>query len=213
MAESIKLFLATPWLIAVVVALILFLCGVVIVALMQGRELSFWPPKIGPKNVSEQIQKNASEMAPLKSTPSKKLGAACICYVVENGETKILPVRTSARRWTFPKGGVDKEDLPIEVARRSALEEGGCIGTILEPSVGQYLHRKQDLKLHPVGEQLIDVYLMKKERQIEAPEKHRDPTWVTFEQALAFLSEGRSDEFVSEFAAILARAKIRIDRI
>lgn len=212
MLESMKLFLATPWLIIVVMTLILFLCGVIIVAMKQGRELSFWPPKIGPRNVSEHAQ-NSSAAAPLEPTPSKNLGAACICYMIESGEPKILLVRTSARRWTFPKGRVDKDDLPIEVARRSALEEGGCIGTILEPSVGQYRHRKQDLKLRPVGEQLIDVFLMKKERQIEAPENHREPTWVTFEQALAFLSEGRSEEFVGEFAAILARAKIRINRI
>lgn len=209
MVEIIQLFNSNPGLIAFVIGIVLFLCGVVIFALIQGRELTFWPPKIGPRIVSSPTQDNSAQ----SPSPSKNMAAACICYVVENGETKILLVRTSARRWTFPKGGVDKEDLPIEVARRSALEEGGCIGTILEPIVGQYLHRKQDLKLHPVGEQLIDVYLMKKERQIEAPEKHRDPTWVTFEQALAFLSEGRSDEFVSEFAAILARAKIRIDRM
>ena len=53
--EIIKLVLSNPYALGAGLVLLVFLVGVVVVALSQGREISAWPPKIGPRLVSSTL--------------------------------------------------------------------------------------------------------------------------------------------------------------
>ncbi len=53
--DVLKLLLENPYALGAAIAALLFVAVVVVVALAQGREISLWPPKIGPRLVRPQF--------------------------------------------------------------------------------------------------------------------------------------------------------------
>ena len=70
----------------------------------------------------------------------KTMGVKCL---IENNE-KFLMIRNSYghRQWTFPGGGVDRNELPENAAQRETREEVGIEVTNLVP-LGEYFSTRQ----------------------------------------------------------------------
>ena len=56
-----------------------------------------------------------------------------VCYRRSDAGVKLLLVRSSAGRWTLPKGGVEKGELQADAAAREAREEAGVRGSDYRP--------------------------------------------------------------------------------
>lgn len=116
-------------------------------------------------------------------------------------------VKTSGRKWTFPKGINIEGQSNYATARINALEEAGVKGFIQKKPFSNYKHYKQELKND--GEECwIDIFFLRVDELVACNEKHREPTWFTLNKAEEALSKGRDAFYVSEFYRIIREAKV-----
>ena len=141
---------------------------------------------------------------------SKLTQAAAVCYQLEAGQPKFLLIKSSGRRWIFPKGKIDPGEDAWETAQREAFEEAGVSGKIDKKRLGTFIHIKQDLKSSG-KEIVIAAYLLEVISTQEPSEKHRNPTWFSYKDAIKAFSEGRASKYFSEYEKVLEKAVDRID--
>ncbi len=141
----------------------------------------------------------------LREQLSKKKQSAAFVYKIENEDIKVLLVKTSGRRWTFPKGKNKKNKKNYEVACKNALEEGGIKGNIQYKPFCTYKHYKQELK-NTGMECSVKIFLLEMIEQISPIENFRDPTWFKLEDALEALQEGRHPLYKREYEKVIKKA-------
>jgi hypothetical protein len=145
----------------------------------------------------------------LKEKGIRKQSAAFV-YKKEP-ELKVLLIKSSGRRWIFPKGSNIKGQPNYTTARLNALDEAGVIGSIEKKPFSSFKHYRQLLKSD--GEECInDIYFLKVDQIVESSEKHREPTWFTFESAKKSLAEDRDSFYSNEFHRVIDEAEELLSR-
>jgi 8-oxo-dGTP pyrophosphatase MutT (NUDIX family) len=143
---------------------------------------------------------------------------AAVCYRIGSRGLEFLLIRTRARRWTFPKGGLEPGLTYAQTAALEAVEEAGVHGRIEEAPFAHYLHRKRGGK-----EQLssgsshrvlvVQAHLCEVLRLGRSRERGRDRTWVSAEKAKRRLRQGRTHDEARELLPVVDRAINRIQRL
>lgn len=147
---------------------------------------------------------------PDEENDMRRKQSAAFCYRI-NPSLQVLLVRTSGRKWTFPKGTNIKGQQNHETARINALEEAGAHGKIEKKPFSRYKHYKQELKNN--GEECInDIFLLKVEKTVDPTEDHREPTWFAIDEAEEALCNEREAEYAAEFSKVIQEAKIIFNR-
>ena len=130
---------------------------------------------------------------------------AAICYRGAGDAVEFLLIKTSGRRWLFPKGKIDKNEEEWVAAEREAFEESGAMGRIERKRLTVFLHRKQELKERGV-ELKVAAYLLCVESQPGTGEKHRCPTWFNPDKAIEALAESREFKYANELKNVINMA-------
>jgi 8-oxo-dGTP pyrophosphatase MutT (NUDIX family) len=155
----------------------------------------------------EIVSPSAGRRARELDTVERPRVVAAVCYRRRDGGVEFLLVRTKrGRKWTFPKGHVERGEAPAEAVAREAREEAGVSGSVADEPFTYYAYPAGS---DGPGERQVAAYLLEVASQ-EAPgrgEKRRDPTWFDLEAAKAKLSEGgRERRYGEEHARVLAAA-------
>lgn len=133
---------------------------------------------------------------------SERTIVAAVCYRMQpDGKIEFLLVRTSAGRWTFPKGGVDDDRTAAAAAGREAFEEAGVTGRVHRSCLTRYLHGSRSQGMH-----LVDAHLCEVMNVGPTAEAHRAPTWFTVEKAKRRLREDRPAPLGEELERVVNAA-------
>jgi 8-oxo-dGTP pyrophosphatase MutT (NUDIX family) len=120
------------------------------------------------------------------------------------GGLEFLLVRTSnGARWTFPKGGCDPGEAPVDAAAREAAEEAGASGRLVGEPLAQYRY----------GDDLVTAFLLVVEATAAPEEPGRKPRWFGPEAARSRLAEGRDGPFGAEMQRVLLAAQRAAGRV
>jgi 8-oxo-dGTP pyrophosphatase MutT (NUDIX family) len=128
--------------------------------------------------------------------------AAAVCYRYEEESLQFKLVRTKAGRWTFPKGHIEPGEAPWQAAQREALEEAGVRGRIETELVAIFPHEKRARDGRSV-ELTVAVYVLHVESESDTPERGRDPTWFSPEEAELKLAEKRNPRYQQAYAHVI----------
>jgi 8-oxo-dGTP pyrophosphatase MutT (NUDIX family) len=106
------------------------------------------------------------------------------------------------RRWTFPKGLVERGHTLAQTALKEAWEEAGLRGEVVGGSLGTYSQRKrgQDVK--------VTAHLMhvRESRTIWPEAEVRERRWVAVAEAHEHLGREEQRELLAAALRILKRA-------
>ena len=141
------------------------------------------------------------------------LQVAAVCYRRRGPSVEFLLVNTNGGgKWTFPKGDPELSLSHCKAAEREAWEEAGVSGSIDARHFCLYLHSKGVFWKPPgVREFVIKAFLLEVERQDDAPEMARNPTWFNPEEAKKILAKGREVKYARELKAVIDRALAQIE--
>jgi 8-oxo-dGTP pyrophosphatase MutT (NUDIX family) len=132
---------------------------------------------------------------------------AAVCYRVRGLSIEFLLVRTrGAGRWTFPKGSAELGLTHAQAAALEAFEEAGVHGRIEEASFARYVCQSKK-------ELAVNAYLCEVLRLSPPQESKRDRTWFSVVEARQRLREGRKNDGGAEFARVIDRAVVRIQKL
>ena len=102
--DIIYLVLASPWLLGLVVCLVIIVVVIFVGAVVQGREVSFWPPKIGARPMPVKGNDHSGAPEPkgsLKSTdtPARSIAGIWLCQykypsLDENTKQTVIAIET-----------------------------------------------------------------------------------------------------------------------
>jgi 8-oxo-dGTP pyrophosphatase MutT (NUDIX family) len=134
--------------------------------------------------------------------PSERTVVAAVCYRIRpDGNLEFLLVRTKAGRWTFPKGGVERDPSFAAAAAREAYEEAGVVGRVHRSCLARYRHRKNGR-----GDHMVHAHLCEVMHVGPAAEVHRFPTWFSAEKAKRRLREDRPEPLGEELERVVDAA-------
>jgi len=145
--------------------------------------------------------------------------AAAVCYRVRGSGIEFLLVRTrGGGRWTFPKGSAERGLTHAQAAALEAFEEAGVHGRIEEASFARYVrHKRSGAGRSAAGtrekEVAVNAHLCEVSRLSPPKESKRNRTWFSVEDARRRLSERRNREDGTEFARVVDKAVVRIQRL
>jgi 8-oxo-dGTP pyrophosphatase MutT (NUDIX family) len=93
--------------------------------------------------------------------------------------------RKDAKKWSLPKGFVDRGDTPKQAALNEAHEEAGLAGEIVGDALGAYRYKKWKARL------TVAVYVMavSKVRKRWHEMEFRDRRWKSLKDAGALLAD------------------------
>ncbi len=134
--------------------------------------------------------------------------------ITDEGVTELLLVRTTAGKWSFPKGKLDPGEAPEQAARRECHEESGAVGAVLVQSGSiTYTHGKPATEAGAGAEHPVQAFLLRVTR-LEAPESgSREPTWFGIDEARAALAQSRGKKYAGEFSRVVDWAAAAIAAI
>jgi 8-oxo-dGTP pyrophosphatase MutT (NUDIX family) len=160
---------------------------------------------LGSLGIAE-LEKPKQGLSPARffssSRSAERTIVAAVCYRIRpDGDIEFLLVRTKAGRWTFPKGGVDRDRSLAAAAAREAYEEAGVVGRVHRSPFARYLHRKNGC-----GDHLIHAHLCEVVRVGRTAELHRVPTWFSAEKAKRRLREDRPAPLGDELGRVVDAA-------
>jgi 8-oxo-dGTP pyrophosphatase MutT (NUDIX family) len=140
------------------------------------------------------------------------LQVAAVCYRRRDQAVEFLLVNTNGGgKWTFPKGDPESSLSHCQAAQREAWEEAGVRGSIESRHFCLYLHSKGVFWKPPgVREFVIKAFLLEVEREEQASEATRNPTWFAPEEAKKILAKGREVKYARELQAVIDRAMEKI---
>ena len=146
-------------------------------------------------------------LARLASRTAPPAQVAAVCYRWSESSVEFLLVRTSAGKWTFPKGRLNPSMSASESAAREAREEAGARGRIAERHFGSYLDSKRALGDDPRSREVrIVTYLLEVHSTMTPEESDRYPTWYGAREAKRRLAEGRPSVYAKLLAKVVDSA-------
>ncbi len=132
---------------------------------------------------------------------------AAVCHRHGPDGIELVVVRTKGgKRWTFPKGHVEPDELPHEAAAREAREEAGVEGDVTSVPFTRYRYAATR---DDEGETLVSAYLLTVRGQGSPGRKEstREPKWVGPDEAVRLLAScGREPEYAEEHARVVREA-------
>jgi 8-oxo-dGTP pyrophosphatase MutT (NUDIX family) len=143
----------------------------------------------------------------MSSASSSPISQACaVPYRVVRGRIEVCIVTTMRRRrWTFPKGLVERGDTHAETALKEAWEEAGLRGEIIGTTLGTYTQRKRGCDV------AVTAHLMQvRESRTAWPEAEvRRRRWVAVAEAVEHLGRIEQRELLAAALRILRRTGSR----
>ncbi len=142
---------------------------------------------------------------------SLPIQVAAVCYRFSESSVEFLLVKTSAGKWTFPKGNLNSSVSPSESAAREAWEEAGARGPIAERHLGSYLDTKRTLGRDARSREIrVVAYLLEVHSTVLPEEAGRKPTWFAAHDAKKHLAEGRAVIYGKQIATVVDSALKRL---
>ena len=124
-----------------------------------------------------------------RSRATREVSAGGVVYRVEDGRPLFLLIRDSYRNWGFPKGHLEKHELPEAAALREVAEETGLTDLVMrgELSTIDWHFRFRGKLIHKI----CHFFLMESEKANTSPQREEGITackWVPIDEALALIS-------------------------
>jgi len=142
-----------------------------------------------------------------RTRASREVSAGGVVYRVEGGRPLFLLIRDSYRNWGFPKGHLEKRELPEAAALREVSEETG-LGDLRvrgELSTIDWHFRFRGKLIHKI----CHFFLMESENGATSPQREEGITacrWVPIEEALALISYANAREVLQQAAVMVGGA-------
>jgi 8-oxo-dGTP pyrophosphatase MutT (NUDIX family) len=168
------------------------------IALLRGRVVLLASNPVTPKQLL------VGPWRPWRA--GRRTVVAAVCYRSrKSGKVEFLLVRTTAGRWTFPKGAVDHDRSAAAAAAREAYEEAGVIGRVHGVPFTRFRYHSRSRGHHVVHAHLCHVAHVDR-----ASEVHRSPTWFSSNKAKQRLREDRSSAAAEELQRVIDAAVRRL---
>ncbi|HUS15544.1 MAG TPA: NUDIX domain-containing protein [Chloroflexia bacterium] len=130
------------------------------------------------------------------------MSAGGIVYRLTAGEPLILMIADSQRRWSFPKGMVNRGEDPAEAARREVEEETGIRGEVLH-RLGEtrYLYRQSGKLI----DKTVYFYLIRARSEAISPQfsEVADARWFPAGEAVQRSAFPANTELLRQAIALL----------
>ena len=130
-------------------------------------------------------------------------------YRMEDGRALFLLIRDSYRNWGFPKGHLEKRELPEAAALREVSEETGLTDLAVrgELSTIDWHFRFRGKLIHKI----CHFFLMESEIASTSPQREEGITackWVPIDEALALISYANAREVLQRAAEMVGGAPL-----
>ena len=130
-------------------------------------------------------------------------------YRVEHGRPLFLLIRDSYRNWGFPKGHLEKHELPEAAALREVAEETGLTDLVVrgELSTIDWHFRFRGKLIHKI----CHFFLMESEIASTSPQREEGITackWLPIDEALALISYANAREVLQRAAEMVGGAPL-----
>jgi ADP-ribose pyrophosphatase YjhB (NUDIX family) len=145
------------------------------------------------------IQRQIAQTFQLKrGISSNRVAAVCID---KSQPDKLLLVRTTGGRWTFPRGRLLFDEEPENAALRLAKFKGG----VASAKVVRYLMDYEDFG--PQSDAPVSAFLLEvREENSDLAERFREPKWIVRAETTKLLALGRSPSSTQSMIAIIEDA-------
>jgi len=142
-----------------------------------------------------------------RTRASREVSAGGVVYRVSGGRPLFLLIRDSYRNWGFPKGHLEKGELPEAAALREVSEETGLTDLIVRGELAtiDWHFRFRGKLIHKI----CHFFLMESENADTSPQREEGITackWVPIDEALALISYANAREVLQRAAEMVGGA-------
>jgi len=142
-----------------------------------------------------------------RARANREVSAGGVVYRVEDGRPLFLLIRDSYQNWGFPKGHLEKSELPEAAALREVSEETGLTDLVVrgELSTIDWHFRFRGKLIHKI----CHFFLMESENAATSPQREEGITackWVPIEEALSLISYANAREVLQQAAETVGGA-------
>jgi 8-oxo-dGTP pyrophosphatase MutT (NUDIX family) len=142
-----------------------------------------------------------------RTRASREVSAGGVVYRVEDGRALFLLIRDSYRNWGFPKGHLEKSELPEAAALREVSEETGLTDLAVRGELAtiDWHFRFRGKLIHKI----CHFFLMESENAATSPQREEGITackWVPIDEALALISYANAREVLQRAAETVGGA-------
>ena len=142
-----------------------------------------------------------------RTRASREVSAGGVVYRVEGGRPLFLLIRDSYRNWGFPKGHLEKHELPEAAALREVAEETGLADLVVRGELAtiDWHFRFRGKLIHKI----CHFFLMESENGATSPQREEGITackWVPIDEALVLISYANAREVLQQAAAMVGGA-------
>lgn len=144
-----------------------------------------------------------------RSRANREVSAGGVVYRVEDGRPLFLLIRDSYRNWGFPKGHLEKGELPEAAALREVSEETGLTDLVVRSELAtiDWHFRFRGKLIHKI----CHFFLMESENAATSPQREEGITackWVPIDEALAIISYTNAREVLQRAAETVGGAPL-----
>lgn len=144
-----------------------------------------------------------------RSRANREVSAGGVVYRVEDGRALYLLIRDSYRNWGFPKGHLEKEELPEAAALREVAEETGLTDLVIRAQLAtiDWHFRFRGKLIHKI----CHFFLMESENAATSPQREEGITackWVPIDEALVLISYANAREVLQRAAETVGGAPL-----
>ena len=142
-----------------------------------------------------------------RTRANREVSAGGVVYRVEDGRALFLLIRDSYRNWGFPKGHLEKGELPEAAALREVSEETGLTDLVVRSELAtiDWHFRFRGKLIHKI----CHFFLMESENAATSPQREEGITackWVPIDEALALISYANAREVLQRAAETVGGA-------
>jgi 8-oxo-dGTP pyrophosphatase MutT (NUDIX family) len=142
-----------------------------------------------------------------RTRASREVSAGGVVYRVDGGRPLFLLIRDSYRNWGFPKGHLEKGELPEAAALREVSEETGLTDLVVRGELAtiDWHFRFRGKLIHKI----CHFFLMESENADTSPQREEGITackWVPIDEALALISYANAREVLQRAAEMVGGA-------
>jgi 8-oxo-dGTP pyrophosphatase MutT (NUDIX family) len=144
-----------------------------------------------------------------RARATREVSAGGVVYRVEQGRPLFLLIRDSYRNWGFPKGHLEKHELPDAAALREVSEETGLTDLALRGELAtiDWHFRFRGKLIHKI----CHFFLMESDNADTSPQREEGITackWLPIEEALALISYANAREVLQRAAETVGGAPL-----
>jgi len=142
-----------------------------------------------------------------RTRASREVSAGGVVYRMDGGRPLFLLIRDSYRNWGFPKGHLEKREMPEAAALREVAEETGLSDLVVRGELAtiDWHFRFRGKLIHKI----CHFFLMESENGITSPQREEGITacrWVPIDEALALISYANAREVLQRAAEMVGEA-------